>query len=340
MNGSGQMTSALVAALSEPASYPDDPGPVTVKETHMSWVFLTDAHAYKLKKPLYYSYLDFRSPQARRQNCEREVRLNRRFTRDVYQGVAAVSLAGSGRVRVGPPMARVEADDWLVVMRRLAETDTLESRLARGEVDAEALAAPVELLLAGYACRPRPDVAPYCYVNRLWRQAGANAAVLQQSRYGLDDQRPVAIAAALQRHLARYAERLAERVRRGLLVEGHGDLRPEHVYLTQPARIVDCLEFDRRLRILDPVDELACLGLHAAHPGAAWVRDALLAHYRRVTDDRPPSSLAGLYTASRGLLWAALAIRHLDRAPSDPDHWRARARAYLGLADTAVSEMD
>ena len=71
---------AKVLFLAEPRNYPEATGRVDTIETHMSWVFLTDRHAWKLKKPVRQSYLDFSTEAARRHYCAEEVRLNRRLT--------------------------------------------------------------------------------------------------------------------------------------------------------------------------------------------------------------------------------------------------------------------
>jgi hypothetical protein len=67
-----------VAYLSRPESYPEKPAAVAVVQTHMSVVFLTERHAWKLKKPVRYDFLDFSTLDARHTDCEEELRLNRR----------------------------------------------------------------------------------------------------------------------------------------------------------------------------------------------------------------------------------------------------------------------
>lgn len=57
-----------VAFLSLPAAYPNATMHVEVVETHMSWVFLTKMLAHKLKKPVCYEFLDFRTLEARCRN--------------------------------------------------------------------------------------------------------------------------------------------------------------------------------------------------------------------------------------------------------------------------------
>ena len=71
--------------------------------------------------------------------------------------------------------------------------------------------------------------------------------------------------------LANHGDLLEARAAQGRIVEGHGDLRPEHVFLDGEPQVIDCLEFDRDLRLLDPVDELAFLGLECERLGATWI---------------------------------------------------------------------
>ncbi len=53
-------------------------------ETHISWVILCDQFVYKIKKPIKYSFLDFSTLELRKHFCERELELNRRFTKNIY----------------------------------------------------------------------------------------------------------------------------------------------------------------------------------------------------------------------------------------------------------------
>ncbi len=120
-----------VAHLRRPESYPGRPQRVEAIETHMSWVFLTDRHAYKLKKPIRYDRLDFSTPERRRFYCQEEVRLNRRLAASVYLGTPALTRDARGALTLGGTGRPVE---WLVHMRRLPEHLTLEHLLSRRPV--------------------------------------------------------------------------------------------------------------------------------------------------------------------------------------------------------------
>src|SRR5262245_60389224 len=73
--------------LSRPGAYPEHAQLVEIRQTHISCVFLTETQAWKLKKPVRTPYLDFSTPEARRQDSEIEVSLNRRLARHVYRGI-------------------------------------------------------------------------------------------------------------------------------------------------------------------------------------------------------------------------------------------------------------
>ena len=143
-----------VAALSQPDAYPERPPSVQAIETHMSWVFLTPQHAYKLKKPVRYDGLDFSTLATRRFFCGEELRLNRRLTHDVYLDVVALRRDSAGALRIGDEGAVV---DWLVMMRRLPEHLMLDHLVAQGTVQPDQVRA-VALRLAEFYRGLRPAV--------------------------------------------------------------------------------------------------------------------------------------------------------------------------------------
>ena len=104
---------------------------------------------------------------------------------------------------------------------------------------------------------------------------------------------------------------LEERVLRGRVIEGHGDLRPEHIFLGPPPAVIDCLELERRFRILDPVQEVAIPSLECERLEAPRLGALLLRVYCSVAQDLPPEQLVRFYAAHYGLLRAKIAVWHL-----------------------------
>ena len=247
-----------VSALRDPASYPEATRGVATVETHMSWVFLTDAHAYKLKKPVRYDHQDFRTVSGRRFYCEEELRLNRRLAPSVYLDVLPLTECGDGRLRVGGEGTTV---DWLVKMRRLPAEAMLDALLARGAATPAQLHSVALRLAAFHRDQPAAPLEPAGYRALLLRHIDEYERELREPAGALPQARVTALCARQRTLLGALAACLDARVAQGRIVEGHGDLRTEHVYLGEPPAIIDCLEFSGELRWLDGVDEVGFLAL-------------------------------------------------------------------------------
>jgi aminoglycoside phosphotransferase family enzyme len=323
----------VVAFLHRREAYREATTTVTAIETHMSWVFLTDAYAYKLKKPIRTGGLDLSTPQRRRANCDEEVRLNRRLAPEVYLGVLALTRHADGTLALdgtGEPI------DWLVRMRRLPAAKMLDlvitgagASAAEGEVRATA-----RHVAHFYRTAPPEAISGPGYRAALAEGTRQDARELTQARYGLPRGRVEVLANAQLAMLAAHPSLFDRRADAGRIVEGHGDLRPEHIFVGSPPAVIDCLEFDRSLRLLDPSDELSFLSLECERLGDARVGEWFLDAYREATGDAPPPSLLHFYRVYRALRRSTIAARHLDDPTvHDPDRFAARARLYLTMVE-------
>jgi aminoglycoside phosphotransferase family enzyme len=310
-------------------------------ETHMSWVFLGADEVLKLKKAVRYPFLDFSTLAAREHFCREELRLNARLAPAVYRGLVALCWDGCALQlhdeAALPPGAQVL--DWLVRMRRLPQALMLDHALAAQRAAPEAVDALAALLARFYAAAPRVATTPAEMLTRLQREQAAHREVLLRPQFHLRG-----AVRALDRAdgaLQRGAALVAARVAAGALVDGHGDLRPEHVCLLDPPVVIDALEFNPVLRQVDPFDELAFLALECEMAGAAWVGPRLLAGCASVLGGAPPAGLWPLYTALRALLRARLALAHLlDPQPRTPERWAPLAERYLARALAALDDFD
>jgi uncharacterized protein len=318
-----------VAFLSRAETYAHPVDTVTCRETHMSWVFLAGDKVYKLKKPVRFSYLDFSTCARREAMCRAEFSLNRRLAPDVYVGVVPLIVSSQG-LSLGGAGTVV---DWLVVMNRLDERWSLEQLISSRALELGQLQRLVMTLTRFYSRAHPVLIFPGAHLSEWSRNLALNRSVLLDPRLGL----PASIVRRIDRVLSRFlTERrgaLVERARRRRIVDGHGDLRPEHIWLNHHVRIIDCLEFNARLRAIDPLDEVAFLTLECERLGAPWagqyIRKGIESHLR----EQAPPELFLFYRAYRGMLRARLAIAHLlDAHPRTPEKWPRQARAYLAIA--------
>ena len=320
-----------VAFLSRAESYPERPSTLEVVQTHNSFVFLTDRHAYKLKKPVRYEFLDFSTLEARRLDCLEEVRLNRRLAHDVYLDVVALTLAPGGGLQLG---GDGEAVEWLVKMRRLPRELMLDHAMRERRVSRDEVRRFMRVLDDFYRAARPVEMGPDVYRRRFERDIRANRRELLAADYGLAPALIESITASQLATLERQAPWFDQRVAAGRIVEGHGDLRPEHIFLGAEPVFIDCLEFNRDWRVLDPVDEIAYLALECECAGAPWIGEAALEIYREHAGDDPPPALVRFYKSYRAALRAKLSAWHLKDHPDPADRtkWIARAQRYLDLA--------
>lgn len=119
------------------------------------------------------------------------------------------------------------------------------------------------------------------------------------------------------------------------VMEAHGDLRPEHVCLNDNPVIIDCLEFDRQLRLLDPIQDIALLSLKCELRGFPKIGNVFFETYHEITDDEVFSSLKNFYKSITAMIRAMLSIRHIteDRYKDDPQ-WVERANLYIEAANS------
>jgi aminoglycoside phosphotransferase family enzyme/predicted kinase len=295
-------------------------------ETHSGLVLLMGSQAFKFKKPVDFGFLDFTTLDRRRRACEREVELNQRLCPDVYLGVGTLS---------GPDG---EVVDHVVMMRRMPEDRRLSS-LVRSGVDVDAQLRDVARQLASFHTRAERSEqissdGTAGSLDALWQTSFAE--VLSHP-----DLVPASLEADIeslvQRYLAGRGELFEARVSSGSVLDGHGDLMAEEIFcLDDGPRILDCLEFDDRLRHVDQVDDAAFLAMDLEHLGAPELGARFLDWYAEFSGDNAPVSLAEHYLAYRAYVRAKVAcLRHGQgdlAAESEARRFAEATRAHLQRA--------
>jgi aminoglycoside phosphotransferase family enzyme/predicted kinase len=338
------------ALLARAEAFSGEPatGRVEWVQTHLSHVFLTAARVYKFRKPVDLGFVDFTARAERNADCLREVALNRRLAPDVYLGVAP--LRGEPeRPRVGPWAESLAGADveHCVVMRRLPADRDGASLLARGELGAAHVEALAERIAAFHRDHGLGTPAPFSaadWLARCTRPVADNFDSLARApaecvpRDLLDRARGRAAAFA-----ARHADRFERRRRDGRAVDGHGDLRLEHVWYERadaPPLVIDCVEFAERLRRIDAASEIAFAAMDLRYRESPQV-ELLLRAYARASDDFDLYSVVDYYVAYRAAVRAKVAaIAAQDAGLPEDQRVRAAesARRHLALADGALAE--
>jgi hypothetical protein len=279
-----------------------------VLETHAAILFFVGDRAYKMKKPVNLGFLDFRARADRERVCHREVELNRRLAPDVYLGVADV---------IGPDG---DSCDHLVVMRRMPSERRLSAMIRNGEPVDDELRHLARNLAAFHAVARRgPEISAEGTRDALLGRWSATFEQLRPFHGGVLDAGAATRIERLTREFLAGREALFDdRIAAGHIVDGHADLLADDIFcLDDGPRVLDCIEFDDRLRYVDVLDDAAFLAMDVERLGAEASARRFLDRYAEFSGDSAPAALRHHYLAYRAFVRAKVAcLRHQQGDPA------------------------
>jgi hypothetical protein len=323
----------VVERLSDPTAYPEPTTGVELVQTHISWIFLTDRFAYKIKKPVDFGFLDYTTLEKRRACCEREVILNRRLCPDTYLGVTTIADVGGTPVLDGPGSPIEVA----VKMARLPEERMLRKVLSRGEGETE-LFVGLARTVADFHERARVVGESASLKDLEGVRFNCEENFSQTERYVgslLSPQEFDLIRNSTRLFFDRRAALFSRRTQEGRIVDGHGDLHLDSICATEPLRIFDCIEFNERFRIQDVAEEVAFLAMDLEFNGYAPFARTFVEAYAHASGDRELFDLLAFYKCYRAYVRAKVNSFLADDpnvSAEKRDAIRATASRYYDLA--------
>ena len=331
---------SIVEFLLKPESYPEKPSSVVHRETHISHVFLAASTAYKIKKPVDLGFLDFTTLAKRRFYCREEVKLNSRLAKGLYLGVVPIY-----KKRDGYAFARswgAVIVEYAVKMKRMPEEKLLSRLIGEGKLLYGALAEVGEVLARFHREAPISRRGPYGGVEAVRTNMEENFDQIRPYRgVTLDPEVYARLVSSGRIFLKNRGDLIGARKERGFVREVHGDLHTENLCLTSPPIIFDCIEFNRRFRISDVLEDMAFLFMDLEYRGrfdlSAAVSDAYFSHF-------PASVSAGLllfYKTYRAVVRGKIEGFTADGLKDDPAARESalhRARDYYKLAEHYVED--
>lgn len=290
-------------------------------ETHISLVFLGPDTAWKLKKAVRLSFLDFTDPAARRHFARRELDLNARAAPGLYRDVVPVVRAAGGGLAFGAAEDEQRpALDWVLRMARVPAADFLDVIAAAGGLDAALLDAVADAVAVYHAACPAVAMADP--LGRMQAVTAGNAVAARAA--GLDEAAVAAWKQATEAALDQLGPWLAARARRGFVRRAHGDLHLGNFCLWRGRPVpFDALEFDEALATVDLGYDLAFLLMDLDRRAGRAAANRVMNRYIACTGD--VGLLAGLpaFLSQRAMVRAHVAARSGDRVA---------AAAYLDAA--------
>ena len=311
---------SLPEALRDPRCYGPGVDDVRFVETHISWVFLTGLYAYKVKKPVKLPFVDFSTLKLRKRFCDEELRVNRRFAPELYRRVVPI-----GGTLAAPRIGRTPAFEYAVEMLEFPSDARLDRQLAANRVPRAAFSELGARLAELHAGLPRVRRVA---VDEIGAAALANFDALDDVA-GSDRQALAALRTWTGREIRRLAPLFARRATAGAHRECHGDMHLQNlVWRDDKIVAFDALEFDRKLRDIDVISELAFLAMDLHAHDRTDLAYEVLSRYLEVGGDYGGIEVLPFYLVYRALVRAKVAA--IKRAQSAADGHEAER--YLKTA--------
>lgn len=312
------MDTTLVTALSRLLSRETGQS-VELVETHISWVLLTPVHAYKLKKPVRFPFVDFSNAHVRKHFCEEELRLNRRFAPSIYIDVMPVhGTPESPRIggqSVGMPI------DHVIRMRRFPQSSLLRNLLEAGSVEPAWLDGLARRLAEFHTSAPAVSPASPMGGADLIVRAVSDVLTLLQER--CEDSRHIRLHGWMNEQARALQSTWTARQRRGSIRECHGDLHTGNVVLIEGELVpFDGIEFDPGLRWIDVMSDVAFLTMDLKAHGRPDLAFRFLDGWLQHSGDHAGLKVLHFYEIYRALVRAMASSlgKQPSRAVAAPDY--------------------
>ena len=268
-----------IQQLIESGNLPDRSGSTRLEETHISWVILTDRYAFKIKKPVRYTFVDFSTLRKRRHYCHEELELNSRLAPEVYLKVLPIT---SGMLQGGDPRDQDRVVDYAVQMKKLDQDKEMHRMLARRKVTSKHLDQ-----LASQMARFHRHAR---IIKNVFDTTGFQEAfddLLQQMSFivqslGVEWEHKIRECSQrsnvfLNAHRNLMNQRIITNKRR----DCHGDFNATNIFLYEKPVIVDGIEFNRSLRQIDVLNEIAFLSVDLDFYGDPGLSDYFYRQYMK-----------------------------------------------------------
>ena len=334
--------SKMIDDLMQSSAYPEKTNKVTLAQTHISNVFIGDDFVYKIKKPVNFGFLDFSTLEKRNHYCKNEVELNSRFSKDVYLGVYPVTFDGERYSIDG----NGDVVDYAVKMRRLSDEDLLKTRFKKAIVTTEDIKRIGGAIADFHKTAERSeeidkfgsvDVIKFNTDENFEQTACFVGNSISQEQY-------TDLKNWTNAFYKKHSELFSQRVKDGKIRDCHGDLHMEHICLTDPIIIFDCIEFNERFRYLDVLSDISFLLMDLEFNGGKKFSDELCKSYLSHADEKEDNltlSLIKSYKVYRAYVRGKVTSFILnDASVSDDkkDQARSTAQKYFTLAHSYILE--
>jgi aminoglycoside phosphotransferase family enzyme len=286
----------VVEALMKPEAYDENPGHIELVQTHISFVFLTAKHVYKVKKAVNFGFLDFTTLEQRRFFCEKELELNRRLCQDMYLEVVPINKADIIRIK-----GEGETVEYAVKMKRIPQETMMSRLLEENKVDSE-LVNRIARIIADFHSKAETDsriseFGSLAIIETNWKENFEQTEAYIGKTISAEQFRLIRerIEDFMRRNAALFEKRMAE----GRVRDCHGDIHSGNIFIADGIYIFDAIEFNDRFRYSDVAADVAFLAMDLDFKGRRELSGLFIERYVAYSGDQELKRLLPFYECYR-----------------------------------------
>ena len=244
----------IVDALLNPNAYDEAVKNIRLVQTHISWIFLTGKHVYKVKKPVNFGFLDFTTLQKRKLFCEKELELNKRLAPDMYLEVVPINQSG-GKIKIKGDGETIE---YAVKMKELPQETMMSKLLERNDVNNRMIDRIAKIVSDFHSKTKKINRNDSFNVIRFnWDECFSQTKPFINITIGKENFDY--IESTIKKFMTNNKTIFERRINEGKIRECHGDLHSGNIFISDKIYIFDAIEFNDRFRFCDVASEVAFL---------------------------------------------------------------------------------
>lgn len=336
------MTHEQISKLMSQEGFPEDSLERKLLETHISWVIVCDRFVYKIKKPIKYSFLDFSTLLKRKHFCQREIELNKRFSKGIYLEVVPI-WEYNGGYTLGSSKGKVI--DYAVKMRKMdpqRQMDVLVLDNKVTEADMQKLARIIVDFHEDAGIIKEKNVLD---VANKFNDLEAEKEFLSQN---INRRMGEVVDWAIQLSnvfLNRYKPLMEARLQSGFYRDCHGDLHSRNIFLLAEPQLFDCIEFNDDYRHIDLLNEVAFLCMDLDALGRSDLSNSFISQYNSlftIMRNEKEKKLFGYFKAYRANVRAKVNSLRARSALVETDKTKALEEVvkYLELMELYLNGLE
>ena len=325
MTSDAPVQERVFAFLSDPARHPR----VRRIDTHAASVFLDGDRALKIKRAIRFPYLDYSTLAKRKQACEQEIEINRRFAPQIYRRVVPITEDSGGRLGINGEGTPVE---FAIEMTRFDENRTIDRLATSGPLAPELVDAIADAVAASHRAATPVNAGPW--IRSIPGIIAGNSAAFRAA--ACFSERDIGdLEAASHSALGRVGGLLEQRGQAGLVRRCHGDLHLANIVVIEDRPVLfDAIEFDPAIASIDVLYDLAFPLMDLVRYDRRAAANRLMNEYLRRSGNENLDALGALplFMSLRAAIRANVMLARLGPRQRDDDAIRSSARAYFELA--------